>query len=176
MSQRNLPISFWNPSHSEQSPQQLQTSSNCHSNAVNTFQQNHNGTNHYNNTYHHFTGQHGIYEQNTPNAVRARVIPVSYTQFPSGPFKSFAPGFTQQVPSQSCRVSTSSFPQEFTAQCNDTQNSSRFNPRYNALLVQPEVKPHLPVVPGEPRGKHDGKGKETVEDYPGKLLAKNGEN
>ena len=176
MSQRNFPASFWSPSHTEQSPQQLQTSSNCHSNAVNMFQQNHNATNHYNNTYHNFTSQHSIYEQNTPTSVRARVIPVSFTQFPSGTFKNCTPGLTQQVSSQSCRTLSPSFPQEFSAQCNDTQNSSRFNPRYNALLVQPEVKPNLPVVPGEPRAKQNGKGKDTVEDFPGKLLAKNGEN
>ena len=59
----------------------------------------------------------------------------------------------------------------------DLQSSSmRFNPRYNSLLVQPNVKPHLPVVPGEPTFiKIDEKGKD-LEEFPGELLMRRGEN
>lgn len=175
MSQRNLPASFWNPTQMDQS-RPRQASFTRHGNATGVFQENQDATTHYNNCYHPFTGQHGVYEQNAPNGVHARPIPVSYAQLPVGAVKSFVPGLTQQVSAQSCRAPAPPFPQETAAHCNDLHTSWRFNPRYNALLVQPEVKPHLPVVPGEPRVKLDRKNKDNAEDFPGELLTTEGEN
>ena len=56
-------------------------------------------------------------------------------------------------------------------QSNDLQSSSlRFNPRYNSFLVQPDVKPHLPVVPGEPTRTKIGEKRKDLEEFPGELL------
>ena len=175
MSQRNLPVSFWNPSQKDQSHQHQQASFNHHGNPINMFQQNHNTTTHYNNSY-HSTGHHGNYEQNGPNFVRTRAIPVSYAQLPTGAVKSFSPGLAPQVSAQPCRAPAPPFPQETAVQSNDLQTSLRFNPRYNSLLVQPDVKPHLPIVPGEPPlTKIEGRGQE-LEEFPGELLIRKGEN
>lgn len=172
MSRRNLPASFWNPTQTDQS-QQLQASLSRHGNAVSMFQQNHNVTTHYNNSqYHGFTGHNDICEQNEPTVVRTRAIPVSYSQLPVGAVKSFPPRLAQQMSAQTCRAPAPQFPQETAAHCNDLHNSLRFNPRYNSLLVQPEVQPHLPVVPGEPRTKLDRQDKGSSEGFPGGLLAK----
>lgn len=153
-----------------------QASFTRHGNATGVFQENQDATTHYNNCYHPFTGQRGVYEQNAPNGVHARPIPVSYAQLPVGAVKSFVPGLTQQVSAQSCRAPAPPFPQETAAHCNDLHTSWRFNPRYNALLVQPEVKPHLPVVPGEPRVKLDRKNNDNAEGFPAELLTTEGEN
>ena len=159
MSQRNLPVSFWNPSQKDQSHQHLQTSFNHHGNPINMFQQNHNTTTHYNSSY-HSAGYHGKYKQNGPNFVRTRAITVSYAQLPTGVVETFSPGLAPQVSAQPAP----SFPQEPDVQSNDLQTSLRFNPSYNSLLVQPDVKPHLPIVPGEPPlTKIEGRGKELEE-------------
>ena len=181
MSQRNLPASFWNPSQTDQS-QQLQTSFPPQDNRVSLFQQNlHNGTTHCNNGYHGSTGLHGNYDQSAPNVVRTRTIPVSYAQLPAGAVKTFPSGLlAQQAPAHSYRPPTPPFLQETAAQCNAIQTSLRFNPRYNALLVQPEVKPHLPVVPGEPCKRLDGNNNDMTQRFPGscpgELMMKKGEN
>lgn len=175
MSQRNLPVSFWNPSHSDQS-QHLQGSVSRHGNPVHMFQQNHNPAIHYNSSC-PSTGRHGSHNQNGSNFVRARAIPVSYAQLPTGVVKSFTPGLAPQVPTQPCRAAAPTFPQEAAAQNTVLQpTSTRFNPRYNSLLVQPEVKPHLPVVPGEPSCKKIEERSKDLEELPGELLMRKGEN
>ena len=175
MSERNLPISFFNPSQTDQS-QHLQGTFNHSGKPIQMFQQNHNTITHYNRSC-HSTGHPGNYDQNGSNFVRTRGIPVSYAQLPTGVVKSVSPGLAPQVAAQPCRAPAPSFPQEVAVQNSDLQSSSmRFNPRYNSLLVQPNVKPHLPVVPGEPTfTKIDEKGKD-LEEFPGELLMRRGEN
>jgi len=174
MSQRNFPVSFWNPSQTDQS-QDLQGTFNHSGNPTHMFQQNHNTITHYNRSC-HSKGHHGNYNQNGPNFVRARAIPVSYAQLPTGAVKSFSPGLAPPASAQPCRAPAPSFPQDAAVQGNEFQASSlRFNPRYNSLLVQPDVKPHLPVVPGEPpRTKIEERGKD-LEEFPGELLMRKGE-
>ena len=139
------------------------------------FQQNNNTITRYNRSG-HSTGHNGNYDQNGSNFVRTRAFPVSYSQLPTGVVKSFSPGLAPQVAAQPCRAPAPSFPQEVAVQRNDLQQSSlRFNPRYNSLLVQPDVKPHLPVVPGEPtRSKIEERGQD-LEEFPGELLMRKGE-
>ena len=172
MSQRNLPVSFWNPSQTDQSRQGTFSRSG---NPIHMFQQNHNAITHYNKSS-HSTDHHGNYDQNGPNFVRARAIPVSYAQLPTGALKSFSPGLAPPASAPPCRASAPSFPQDTTVHSSDLQASSmRFNPSYNSLLVQPDVKPHLPVVPGEPtRTKIEERGKD-LEEFPGALLMRKGE-
>ena len=171
MSQRNLPVSFFNPSQTDQS-QHLPGSFSHSAKPINMFQQNHNAITHYNRSC-QSTGHHGNYDQNGPRFLRARDIPVSYGQLPTGVVRGFSPGPAPQVSAQPCR---SSFPQEAAVQSNDLQSSSlRFNPRYNSFLVQPDVKPHLPVVPGEPTRTKIGEKRKDLEDFPGELLMRKGE-
>ena len=174
MSQRNLPVSFWNPSQTDQF-QHLQGTFSHNGKPIDMFQQNNNTITHYNRSY-HTTGHHGNSEQNGPTFVRTRAIPVSYAQLPTGVVKSFSAGLAPQVSAQPCRAPLPSFVQEAPVQSNDLQPSSlRFNPRYNSLLVQPDVKPHLPVVAGEPtRTQIKERGKD-LEEFPVDLLMKKGE-
>ena len=174
MSQRNLPVSFWNPSQTDQS-QHLQGTLNHSGKPIDMFQQNHNTMTHYNRSC-HSTRLHGNYDQNGLSLVRTRAIPVSYAQLPTGVGKSFSPGLAPQVSAQPSRAPAPSFLQEAAVPSNDLQPSSlRFNPRYNSLLVQPDVKPHLPVVPGEPtHTKIEERGKD-LEEFPGELLMRKGE-
>ena len=175
MSQRNLPVSFWNPSQTDQS-QHLQGSFYPSVKPIHKFQENHNIITNYNRSS-HSTGHHGNYDQNGPDFVRMRAIPVSYAQLPARVVKGFSPGLAPQVSAQPCRASAPSFPQEAAIQSNELQPSSlRFNPRFDSLLVQPNVKPYLPLVPGEPTcGKIEEKGK-NLEEFPGELLMRRGEN
>lgn len=176
MSQRNLPVSFWNPSQTTQS-QHLQTGfSRRHGNSVNIFQQNHNTTTHYNNSY-HSTGHHGNFNHNGPNFVHTRTIPVSYAQLPPGTVKSLSPGLAPQMSVRPFRASAPSFPQESAVQNNDLQPTSlRFNPSYNSLLVQPDVRPHLPHVPGEPPRTRTDRRSKDLEGFPAELMMRKGEN
>jgi len=174
MSQRNLPASFWNPSQTDQS-QHLQGTFHHSGKPIDMFQQNYNTITHYNRSC-HSTGHHGNDDQNGPSFVRRRAIPVSYAQLPTGVVKSFSPGLAPQVSAQPCREPASSFLQEAAVQSNDLQPSSlRFNPRYNSLLVQPDVKPHLPVVPGEPTPTQIEERGKDLEEFPCELLMRKGE-
>ena len=174
MSQRNLPVSFWNPSQTDQC-QPLQGTFSRSGKPIDMFQQNNNTITHCNRSC-HSTDHHGNCEQNGPSFVRTRAIPVSYAQLPTGVVKSFSPGLGPIVSAQPCRGALPSFLQEPAVQSNDLQPSSlRFNPRYNSLLVQPDVKPHLPVVPGEPtRTQIKERGKD-LEEFSGELLMRKGE-
>jgi len=174
MSQRNLPVSFFNPSQTDQS-QHLQGAFSHSGKPIHAFQQNHNTMTHCNRSC-HSTGHHGNYDQNRPHFDCTRDIPVSYTQLPTGVVKGFSPGLAPHMPAEPCRAPVPSFPLTTAVQNNDLQPSSlRFNPRYNSLLVQPDVKPHLPVVPGEPtRTKIEERGKD-LEEFPGELLMSKGE-
>ena len=173
MSQRNLPVSFWNSSQTDQS-QHLRGSFNHSGEPIHTFQ--HNTIAHYNRSC-HSKGHHGNYDQNGPHFVRTKAIPDSYAHLPTGEAKGFSSGLPPQVSAQPCRASAPSFPQEVALHSNDLQPSSlRFNPQYNSLLVQPDVKPHLPVVPGEKmRTKIEETGKD-LEELPGELLTRRAEN
>ena len=174
MSQRNLPVSFFNPSQTDQS-QHLQGSFTHSGKPMHMFQQNHNAITHYNRSY-QSTGHLGNCDQNGPRFLRTRDIPVSYAQLPTRVVRGFSPGLTPQVSAQPCRSTAPSFPQEPAVQSNDLQSSSlRFNPRYNSFLVQPDVKPHLPVVPGEPTRTKIGERREDLEEFPGELLMRKGE-
>ena len=64
--------------------------------------------------------------------------------------KSFPSGYLQQGPQPLSDPSVPLLAQETDVDCNEKQTSFRFNPSYNDLLIQPEVKPQLPLVPGEP--------------------------
>ena len=174
MSQRNLPVSFWTPSQTDQS-QHFQGFYTYHGNPIQTFQQNHNPATHFNPSCH--LNHCGNSDQKGTSFVRARAIPVSYAQLPTGAVKSFTPGLAPpQVSVPPCRAPAPSFPQDAAVQSTDLQPTSlRFNPRYNSLLVQPDVKPRLPVVPGEPpRTKIEGRSRD-LDEFPGELLMKKGE-
>lgn len=178
MSQRNLPVSFFNPSQTDQS-QHLQGSFSHGGKPTHMFQQNHNAITHYNRSC-QSTGHHGNYDQNMqnrPRFLRTRDIPVSYAQLPAGVVRGFSPRSAPQVSAQPCRsTAPASFPQEAAVQSNDLQSSSlRFNPCYNSFLVQPDVKPHLPVVPGEPTRTKIGERRKDLEEIPGDLLMRKGE-
>ena len=174
MSQRNLPVSFWNPSQTDQS-QHLQGTFNHSGKPIDMFQQNHNTITHYNRSC-HSTGHHGNCDQNGPRFVCTRAIPVSYAQLPTGVVKSFSLGLAPQVSAQPCRAALPSFLQEAAVQSNDLQPSSlRFNPCYISLLVQPDVKPHLPVVPGEPTRTQIKESGKDLEEFPVELLMRKGE-
>lgn len=150
MSQRNLPPSFWNSSHKNQ-PQHHQTSLSHHGNSGNIFQQKHNTMTPYDCNY-QATGNHDNFSHPTgSNFVYTRTIPMSYAQLPTGTVKNLSPGPGPQIRVQPCHASTPSFPLESALQNSDLQpNSLRFDPSYNSLLVQPDVRPHLPHIPGEP--------------------------
>lgn len=171
MSQRNLPASFWIPPSTDQT-HQLPTSYHRQSNSMRLFQQNApNRTTYYSTGCHATNGSHVSLERTAPNVVHTYAIPVSYTQLPIGVVKRFPPGHPQQGSQPSYKASAPPLTQETDIHCNEMQTSFRFNPGYNTLLVQPEVKPHLPVVPGEPsRAKHDEKRNHISPIYPGELM------
>ena len=168
MSQRNLPVSFWNPSRQTDQSQHLQGTFTHSGEPIQMFQhvQNPNKISHYNKSC-DSTSHHGNYDQNGQHFVRRRAIPVSYAQLPTGAVKGFSPGLAPQPR----RAPAPPFLQETAVQSNDLQPSSlRFNPRYNSLLVQPDVKPHLPVVPGEPTHTKIEERRKDLEEFPGQLL------
>ena len=171
MSQRNLPASFWIPPSRGQT-HQLPTNYPCQSNSMRLFQQNApNGTTYYSTGCHVPNGSHVSLERTTPNVVHAYAIPVSFSQLPVGVVKRFPPGHRQQDSQPSYKASTLPLTQETDINCNEIQTPFRFNPGYNTLLVQPEVKPHLPVVPGEPsRAMHDEKRNHISPIYRGELM------
>ena len=174
MSQRNLPVSFFNPSQTDQS-QHLQETFSHSGKPTHMLQQNHNTITHYNRSC-QSTGHNGNYDQNGPHFVRTRDIPVSYAPLPTGVVKGFSPALAPRMSAEPSRIPAPSFPQKTAMQNNDLPPSSlRFNPRYNSLLVQPDVKPHLPVVPGEPtRTKIEERGND-LQEFPGELLMRKGE-
>ena len=113
MSERNLPISFFNPSQTDQS-QHLQGTFNHSGKPIHMFQQNHNTITHYNRSC-HSTGHPG----NGSNYVRTRGIPVSYAHLPTGVVKSVSPGLAPQVAAPPCRAPAPSFPQEIAVKSSD---------------------------------------------------------
>ena len=180
MPQREFPALFWNPTPTSRSQQvetvchwhgntvDVVTISNCHGNAVNST-----AANRHVNGSQLFTGQYGSCQQNLPNLIRA--VPVSHVSLSVG---SFSLGPNQQLPAQFHRASVLPYPypQKVFAPYYDSQDSLKFDPRYNPLLVQPEVKPHLPTVPGEPRGKQHGRCEDTTGGFLGEPYTRNGEN
>ena len=187
MSQRDFPASFWNPTLFKQSQPlemasccqgsmmettsychsntvNIVTISDCHSNTINNMELNHNAANCSSNGSCLFTDQQGSSQQNQPNVISARSVPVSYA---SHPVESFVPGPSQQLPAYSVRLPAPPYPylRRFRAHFNDSENCFKFDPIYNPLLVQPEVEPHLPMVPGEPRAKQHRRGQETAEGF-----------
>lgn len=174
MSQRSLPVSFWTPSQTDQS-QHFQGFYNHHGNPIHMLQQNHNPATHYNRSCH--LNHRGNYDQNGTSFVRARAIPVSYAQLPRGAVKSFTAGLAPpQVSGPPGRAPVPSFPQDAAVQSTDLQPTSlRFNPRYNSLLVQPDVKPRLPVVPGEPPRTKIQRRSRDMDEFPDELLMRKGE-
>ena len=187
MSQRDFPASFWNPTLFKQSQPlemasccqgsmmettsychsntvNIVTISDCHSNTINNMELNHNAVNCSSNGSCLFTDQQGSSQQNQPNVISARSVPVS---FASHPVESFVPGSSQQLPAYSVRLPAPPYPylRRFRAHFNDSENCFKFDPIYNPLLVQPEVEPHLPMVPGEPRAKQHRRGQETAEGF-----------
>lgn len=173
MSQRGLPQSFFNPSQTDQF-QRLQGTFSHSGKPIHVFQQNNNTITHYNKSC-HSTGHHGNYDQNEPHFVQRRDIPVSYAQLPTGVVKGFSPAHVPRISAEPCCAPAASFPQQTAMQNHDLPPSSlRFNPRYNSLLVQPDVKPHLPVVPGEPTRTKRERGKD-LEEFPDELLTRKGE-
>lgn len=187
MSQRDFPASFWNPTLFKQSqPEEMVscsqgstmettsychsntvnilTMSDCHSNTVNNMELNHNAANCSSNGSCLFTDQHGSSQQTQPSLICARTVPVSYPSYPVG---NFVPGSSQQLPAHSVRLPAHSYPylQRFRAHFNDSENCFKFDPIYNPLLVQPEVKPHLPMVPGEPHAKQHRRNQETAKEF-----------
>lgn len=172
MSQRNLPASFWIPPSTDQI-HQLPTSYHRQGNSMRLFQQNApNRTTYYSTGCHATNGSQVSLERTAPNVVHTYAIPVSYTQLPMGVVKRFPPGHPQQGSQPSYKASAPPLTQETDIHCNEVQTSFRFNPGYNTLLVQPEVKPHLPVVPGEPSraNSHDEKRNHISPIYPGELM------
>ncbi|XP_068704701.1 transcription cofactor vestigial-like protein 2 [Montipora foliosa] len=182
MPQREIPASLWNPtltSHSQQvetvchyhchNAVDVVTISNCNSNAVNST-----AANRHVNGSHLFTGQYGSFQQNQPNLIRA--VPVSHVSLSVG---SFSLGPNQQLPADSSRAPVLPYPyphKVFAPYYDSHQDSLKFDPRYNPLLVQPEVKPHLPTVPGEPRGKQHGGCEDTTGGLLGEPYIRNGQN
>ncbi|XP_066018431.1 uncharacterized protein [Pocillopora verrucosa] len=161
MSQRNLPPSFWNPSHKNKS-QHPRTGSSHHGNSVNIFQQKHNMMTHYNSNYQPTVRYDNFNRHTESNFVHTRTIPVSYAQLPTGTIKSDSSG--PQIRVQPFHAFLHSLPHESASQNSDLEpNSLRFDPSYNSLLVQPDVKPHLPHIPGEPsRTRTDARNKNPV--------------
>lgn len=174
MSQRNLPVSFWTPSQTDQS-EHLQGTFSHSGKPMDMFQKNHNTIAQYNRSC-HSTDHHGNDDLNGTSFVRTRAIPISYAQLPTGVVKRFSSGLAPQASSQPLRLSAPSFLQEAAAQSNELQPSSlKFNPRYNTLLIQPDVKPHLPAVPGEPTHTQIEERGKVLEEFPCELLMRNGE-
>ena len=162
MSQRNLPPSFWNPSHKNKSQHPAHTGSSHHGNSVNIFQQKHNMMNHYNSNYQPTVRYDNFNRHTESNFVHTRTIPVSYAQLATGTIKSDSSG--PQIRVQPFHAFLHSLPHESASQNSDLEpNSLRFDPSYNSLLVQPDVKPHLPHIPGEPsRTRTDARNKNPV--------------
>ena len=134
MPQREFPASLWNPtptSHSQQvetvchwhsNTVDIVTISNCHGNSVNST-----AANRHVNGSQLFTGQYGSCQQNLPNLIRA--VPVSHVSLSVG---SFSLGPNQQ-PAHSPRASVLPYPypQKVFAPYYDSQDSFKFDPRYN---------------------------------------------
>ena len=152
MTQRNLPASFWNQPSSDQTPQPP-TSYPRHNNSLCLFQQNASeGTTYYstgcrvtNDASHVSLGGTA-----TNAASDTYAFSVSCAQLASGVVESFPPRYLQQGPQPLSDPSRPLLTQETDVDCNEMQTSFRFNPSYNDLLIQPKVKPQLPVVSGEP--------------------------
>ena len=144
MPQRNLPASFWNPPSRDQTQQTSTSYLWRHSNSLRLFQQSASkGTTCYSTGCHLNNASHVNLGRTATNVDHTRAIPVSYSQPSAVMVKSFSPGYLQLL-------SAPLLIQEAGVDCNEMQTSFRFNPSYNYLLIQPEVKPQLPLVPGEP--------------------------
>ena len=151
MTQRNLPSSFWNLPSGDQTPQPP-TSYPRHSNSLCLLQQNASEGTTYYSTGCHVTSNasHVSLGRTATNADDTYAFSVSCAQLAAEVVKSFPPGYLQQGPQPLPDNSGPLLTQETDVDCNGMQTSFRFNPSYNDLLIQPEVKPQLPLVPGEP--------------------------
>ena len=148
LAQRSLPPSFWDPSPSLQSSQQVGASRPT----TGLMQQNDElSTTLYSNQCYAF-GHHGNSEEKGANFIRSRAVPVSFSELPAGAVKSVAP--VSVAPFHSLPL-----PRDSAVQHSAPQTPVGFNPCYNAFLVQPEVRPQLPRIPGEPQ-KPERKGKD----------------
>ena len=118
--------------------------------------------NHYNSNYQPTVRYDNFNRHTESNFVHTRTIPVSYAQLPTGTIKSDSSG--PQIRVQPFHAFLHSLPHESALQNSDLEpNSLRFDPSYNSLLVQPDVKPHLPHIPGEPsRTRTDARNKNPV--------------
>ena len=131
MPQRNLPASFWNPPSRDQIQQTSTSYLWRHSNSLRLFQESASkGTTYYSTGCNLNNASHVNLGRTATNVNHTRAIPVSYSQPSAVMVKSFPPGYLQQGLQP---LSDRSAP-----------------PSYNDLLIQPEVKPQLPLVPGEP--------------------------
>ena len=171
MPQREIPASFWNPT-PRRHGQQVETVCYWHSNIVDVTISNNTAANRHVNGAHVFPCQYGRFQQNQPNLISA--VPVSHVSLSVG---SSSLGPNQQLPADSSRapVLPYPYPQKVFAPYYDSQDSFKSDPRYNPLLVQPEVKPHLPL-PREPRGKQHGRCEDTTGFFLGEPYVWNGEN
>lgn len=152
MTQRNLPSSFWNQPSRDQTPQPP-TSCPRQSNSLCLFQQNASEGTTYYSTGCRVTNDasHVSLGGTAANAASdTYAFSVSCAQLTAGVVKSFPLGYLQQGPQPLSDSSVPLLTQETDVDCNEMQTSFRFNPSYNHLLIQPEVKPQLPLVPGEP--------------------------
>ena len=151
MTQRNLPASFWNLPSRDQTLQPP-TSYPRHSNSSCLFQQSaSDGPTYYSSGYHVTNNaSHVSLGQTATNANDTYAFSVSCAQLAAEVVKSFPLGYFQQGRPPLSDPSVPLLAQETDVDCNEMQTSFRFNPSYNNLLIQPEVKPQLPLVPGEP--------------------------
>jgi len=151
MTQRNLPSSFWNQPSRDQTPQPP-TSYPRHSNSLCLFQQSASNGPTYYSTGCHVTNNnsHVSLGRTATNADDTYAFSVSCAQLAAEVVKTFPPRYLQQGPQPLSDPSVPLLTQETDVDCNQMQISFRFNPSYNDLLIQPEVKPQLPLVPGEP--------------------------
>ena len=151
MTQRNLPASFWNLTSRDQTPPPP-TSYQCHSNSSCLFQQSaSNGPTYYSSGYHVTNNaSHVSLGRTATNTDDTYAFSVSCAQLAAEVVKSFPPRYLQQGPQPLSDPSVPLLTQETDVDCNEMQTSFRFNPSYNDLLIQPDVKPQLPLVPGEP--------------------------
>lgn len=139
MTQRNLPASFWNLPSREQTPQRL-------------FQQSASNGPTYYSTGCHVTNNasHVSLGRTATNAEDTYAFSVSCAQLAAEVVESVLPRYLQQGPQPLSDPSGPLLTQETDVDCDEMQTSFKFNPSYNDLLIQPEVKPQLPLVPGEP--------------------------
>ena len=151
MTQRNLPASFWNLPSRDQTPPPP-TSYPCHSNSSCLFQQSASNGPTYDSTGYHVTNNasHVSLGRTATNADDTYAFSVSCAQLAAEVVESVPPRYLQQGPQPLSDPSVPVLTQETDVDCNEMQTSFWFNPSYNDLLIQPEVKPHLPLVPGEP--------------------------